>query len=66
MGQVGDHAVVVGAGMAGLLAARVLAGAYQRVTVIERDPVPERPEVGGASPRPARACVRTWGNADPL
>ncbi|MEU8798621.1 FAD-dependent monooxygenase [Spirillospora sp. NPDC048819] len=32
-----EHAVVLGAGMAGLLAARALAGAYERVTVVERD-----------------------------
>ncbi|GHE78606.1 hydroxylase [Amycolatopsis deserti] len=31
------HAVVLGAGMGGLLAARVLAGFYDRVTVVERD-----------------------------
>jgi 2-polyprenyl-6-methoxyphenol hydroxylase-like FAD-dependent oxidoreductase len=34
---IGNHAVVLGAGMAGLLAARVLADAYDRVTVVERD-----------------------------
>ncbi|WP_329394518.1 NAD(P)/FAD-dependent oxidoreductase [Streptomyces melanogenes] len=37
------HAVVIGAGIAGLLAARVLSDAFARVTVIERDhlgPVP--------------------------
>ncbi|WP_113702858.1 FAD-dependent oxidoreductase [Nonomuraea lactucae] len=32
-----DHVVVIGASMAGLLAARVLADQYGRVTVIERD-----------------------------
>ncbi|HEY6682715.1 MAG TPA: FAD-dependent oxidoreductase [Propionibacteriaceae bacterium] len=37
MRQIGDHAVVLGAGMAGLLAARVLAEAYGRVTVLDRD-----------------------------
>lgn len=41
MRRVGDHAVVLGAGMAGLLAARVLADAYGRVTVLERDPLPD-------------------------
>ena len=35
--KVGGHAVVLGASMAGLLAARVLSDAYDRVTVIERD-----------------------------
>jgi 2-polyprenyl-6-methoxyphenol hydroxylase-like FAD-dependent oxidoreductase len=38
--QIGDHAVVLGASMAGLTAARVLADAYQRVTVLERDALP--------------------------
>ncbi|MFD9549124.1 FAD-dependent oxidoreductase [Nocardia salmonicida] len=33
----GEHAVVVGASMAGLLAARVLSDSYDRVTVVERD-----------------------------
>ena len=36
----GDHAVVLGASMGGLLAARVLADFYDRVTVVERDMLP--------------------------
>ena len=51
MGQLGRdatrgqraHAVVVGAGMAGLLAARVLAGHFEQVTVVDRDRLPEHP-----------------------
>src|SRR6266542_4919334 len=39
--QIGDRAVVLGASMAGLLAARVLADAYTQVTVIDRDELPE-------------------------
>lgn len=39
----GEHAVVIGAGMAGLLAARVLADAFDEVTVVERDPIPDEP-----------------------
>src|SRR5260370_34331842 len=42
MRRIGDHAVVLGASMGGLLAARVLADAYQRVTVVDRDLLPER------------------------
>jgi hypothetical protein len=38
---VGDRAVVLGASMAGLLAARVLADAYTQVTVVDRDQLPE-------------------------
>jgi 2-polyprenyl-6-methoxyphenol hydroxylase-like FAD-dependent oxidoreductase len=36
----GDHAVVLGASMGGLAAARVLADAYRRVTVVDRDLLP--------------------------
>jgi len=37
------HAVVLGAGMAGLLAARVLSDFYDQVTVVERDRLPDKP-----------------------
>ncbi len=40
MRRVGDHALVIGASMAGLVAARVLTEAYDRVTVVERDVLP--------------------------
>ncbi|MCW2556761.1 MAG: FAD-dependent oxidoreductase [Mycobacterium sp.] len=43
MRQLGDHAVVLGAGMAGLLAAGVLSEFYTTVTVVERDQLPGRP-----------------------
>jgi 2-polyprenyl-6-methoxyphenol hydroxylase-like FAD-dependent oxidoreductase len=39
--QRGDGAVVCGASMAGLLAARVLSEFYASVTVVERDVLPE-------------------------
>ncbi|MEM6990049.1 MAG: tryptophan 7-halogenase [Myxococcota bacterium] len=35
--KLGSHAVVLGASMAGLLAARALADSFERVTVLERD-----------------------------
>ena len=41
--QIGDRAVVLGASLAGLLAARVLADAYGQVTLIDRDQLPETP-----------------------
>ncbi len=44
MRQIGEHAVVLGAGMAGLLAARVLSDAYGRITVVERDRLPQTAE----------------------
>ncbi|HEX3828935.1 MAG TPA: NAD(P)-binding protein [Sporichthyaceae bacterium] len=37
------HAVVLGAGISGLLAARALAGHYERVTVVDRDDLPAGP-----------------------
>ena len=39
----GSHAVVVGAGIAGLLSARVLAESFDSVTVLERDRLPDHP-----------------------
>jgi 2-polyprenyl-6-methoxyphenol hydroxylase-like FAD-dependent oxidoreductase len=39
--KIGDHAVVLGASMAGLLAARSLADFFDTVTVVERDPLPD-------------------------
>ncbi len=42
-----QHAVVIGGSMAGLLAARVLLNHFGRVTVLERDRIPDHP-----SPRP--------------
>ena len=40
MAKIGGHAVVLGASMGGLLAARVLSDFYRTVTVIERDVLP--------------------------
>ncbi len=40
----GKDALVMGGSMAGMLAARVLADHFERVTIIERDRFPERPE----------------------
>lgn len=43
----GSHALVIGSGIAGLLAARVLLNHFQHVTIVERDSLPEQPQ-----PRP--------------
>jgi 2-polyprenyl-6-methoxyphenol hydroxylase-like FAD-dependent oxidoreductase len=42
-GHLGERAVVLGASMGGLLAARVLADFFRTVTVIERDELPDDP-----------------------
>jgi 2-polyprenyl-6-methoxyphenol hydroxylase-like FAD-dependent oxidoreductase len=41
MARIGEHAVVLGASMAGLLSARVLADHFDRVTLVDRDAMPE-------------------------
>ncbi len=41
--HLGDRAIVIGASIAGLLTARVLSDVYARVTVVERDRLPDRP-----------------------
>ncbi|MFF8939100.1 FAD-dependent oxidoreductase [Streptomyces paradoxus] len=47
-GYVGDHAVVLGGSIAGSLAARMLADAYRKVTVVDRDELTD-----GSDPRRA-------------
>lgn len=46
-----EHAVVIGASIAGLLAARALADTHERVTVIERDELPAGAEQRRAIPQ---------------
>src|SRR5262245_66434831 len=40
MKQIGEHAIVIGASMGGLLAARALSDFYTNVTILERDAFP--------------------------
>jgi 2-polyprenyl-6-methoxyphenol hydroxylase-like FAD-dependent oxidoreductase len=47
----GERAVVLGAGMAGLLAARVLADFFETVTIVERDKLPDEPAVRRGVPQ---------------
>ncbi len=47
----GDHAIVIGGSMAGLLAARVLMEHYDRVTILERDRFPDTPEARKGVPQ---------------
>ncbi len=49
------HAVVIGGSMAGLLAARVLANRFDRVTVLERDSFPEGPDHRSGVPQSRHA-----------
>jgi 2-polyprenyl-6-methoxyphenol hydroxylase-like FAD-dependent oxidoreductase len=47
----GEHAVVVGGSVAGLFAARVLTDGFERVTILERDPLPEGPAARDGVPQ---------------
>src|ERR1700754_2453085 len=51
MGRTGTHAVVIGGSIAGLCAARVLSDFYDRVTVYERDTLPDGPANRAAVPQ---------------
>ncbi len=51
MGRSGDHAVVIGASIAGMCAARVLSDFYDRVTVYDRDQLPAGPANRSAVPQ---------------
>ena len=66
MRKIGDHAVVLGASMAGLLAARVLSDVYERVTVVERDVLPSRPENRRGVPQGRHAHLLVPGGAEVL
>lgn len=59
MKQIGEHAVVIGASMGGLLAARALADFYATVTVLERDtfPVSDIPRKGVPQGRHAHGLL---------
>ncbi len=45
------HAVVIGGSMAGLITAKVLSKHFAQVTILERDPVPDRPEARKGQPQ---------------
>jgi 2-polyprenyl-6-methoxyphenol hydroxylase-like FAD-dependent oxidoreductase len=63
MAKLGQRAVVLGASMGGMLAARVLADFYQTVTVVERDVLPNDPANRRGVPqgRHAHALLRRGG-----
>lgn len=46
-----NHAVVIGSSVAGLCAAKLLSEYYERITLYERDPLPDRPVNRSAIPQ---------------
>lgn len=51
MGRSNKHAIVIGGSIAGMCAARVLSDGYDRVTVYERDDLPDEPVNRAAVPQ---------------
>jgi flavin-dependent dehydrogenase len=49
--SMGKNAVVIGAGIAGLTAAKALAAYFEQVDVLERDALPEKPEARQGAPQ---------------
>jgi 2-polyprenyl-6-methoxyphenol hydroxylase-like FAD-dependent oxidoreductase len=54
------HAIVIGGSIAGLLAARVLADHFTRVTILERDRLPHGPEARKGLPQACHVHVLLW------
>ena len=46
-----DHAVVIGGSIAGLISARVLSDYFDKVTVLERDQIDDRPVIHKSVPQ---------------
>jgi 2-polyprenyl-6-methoxyphenol hydroxylase-like FAD-dependent oxidoreductase len=64
MPVLGEHGVVLGASMAGLMAARVLSDSYRRVTVVERDLLPRLSEARKGVPQGHHAHALLTRGAD--
>jgi 2-polyprenyl-6-methoxyphenol hydroxylase-like FAD-dependent oxidoreductase len=50
-GPLNQHAVIIGASIGGVLAAQALADHFERVTLVDRDEMPRRPEPRGGVPQ---------------
>ena len=62
----GKHAVVVGAGIGGLAAAKALSPHFEKVTVLERDALPTKPQARTGTPQSRQLHVLLRGGLDAL
>lgn len=65
-GLLGRHAIVVGAGIGGLVAAKALSSYFEAVTVLERDALPSEPIVRSGTPQARQIHVLLRGGLDAL
>jgi 2-polyprenyl-6-methoxyphenol hydroxylase-like FAD-dependent oxidoreductase len=65
-GPAGEHAIVIGASVAGLLAARVLSDSFGGVTVLERDALPTELTDRRAIPQGRHAHALQFGGQEAL
>src|SRR3981081_1770976 len=65
-GLLGRHAIVVGAGIAGLAAAKALSSSFETVTVFERDALPSEPIARIGTPQARQIHVLLRGGLDAL
>lgn len=62
----GRHAVVVGAGIAGLMAAKAMSSCFGQVTILERDVLPATPTARPGTPQARQIHVLLRGGLDAL
>lgn len=63
---VADHAVVIGAGMGGVAAAKAVAPYFDRVTVVDRDALPAGPDLRSGTPQARHAHALLAGGSRAL
>lgn len=61
-----QHAIVVGAGMGGLMAAKALSSCFDTITVLERDALPSAPAARSGTPQARQIHVLLRGGLDAL
>ena len=64
--SIGRHAIVVGAGMGGLAAAKALSSCFEAVTILERDALPSAPIARSGTPQARQIHVLLRGGLDAL
>jgi 2-polyprenyl-6-methoxyphenol hydroxylase-like FAD-dependent oxidoreductase len=62
--QGGPHAVVLGAGIAGLVAARVLTEHFSRVTIVEQDQLPAQAAPRNGTPQSRHVHALLWSGRE--